>query len=757
MVDVCMTEAQAKRWGLKDATAEEKKNFLIQRRRENELRKRNIELDTIVMSQAIDHMESYIDHKGKKNIKEGLESLLYTDRAELSNTTGLESRMLAINARAHNRLFDMMDELRPTLLDTAKGSVGMKTGKRAENLMVHAIYGDAKGDVKFTKFAKSWADLIEDLRLRFNRAGGDIGKIDDWHLPQHHDEYMIGQAGYDKWYEDIAPLLDLEGMDINPQNAKSLLKRSYDNIVSGGLTKLEPGQYLGNSKVSNRHQESRFFKFKDAESWLKYQSDYTDGTIYSSMMDHVTMISNEIGLMENLGTNPDRSFDILSQIVNKEMGDRNASDFAKKAYANLAGKTNPVNRKFADRSQMARNVTLGLKLPAAMLSALPDTLFNVMTARYNGIPAGKVMTRFISTFSHNSKADRKLASQVWFPMEHMIDEAHAASRYADVTGQGASAHFVSTVMRASGLAPWTVAGKQAFHIEFMGALANHLDDANLQRTLTRYGITPEDVALIRASKKLEIEGGTYLDPETLPQGVAERVVAMVISETKYAVPESDVLVKAVLNQGSRKGEVGGEIIRAVTMLKTFPATIIANHWARAKYGGGGHNWSHRIGYTANMIVGTWILGMAVLQMKEITKGREPISFDNPELWKKAGIQGGIFSLFGDIYNLEARKYGQSFADFLVGPLGGEFNKLLWKGILGTMDDMKAGETDAMALAKSVIGEIPNYVPGQFWYTKLALDRAILDSMRKFGDPQWELKQQQKEVERYKEFGNERLY
>lgn len=746
----CFTKQEKEQYKIKDMTSDQKIALVNSLIKDTKNSKRQSRLQAIVLNKALLKIKFH-----PKGSKAGLKAFLYTDRYEMSGTSGLEAKINAINSNAHNKIYDIMEEFMPR-------KWGLMTNKKSQVNFAKALFGEAVGDTRFTNFAKDWADLIEELKVRFNKAGGAIDSVDDIVLPTHHDENLVGKNGFEEWYKDIEGLIDVEKMDFEGTFTKDVFKSEYDNIVSGGYDRFEPGKYYGKGKMANRHNEKRFFKFKDSESWLKYHEKYSDGTIYTLMMDHVTMISNEIGMMENLGPNPDAGFKFLADTVRKDYSDKNAAAGAEKAWANISGKTSPANRRWADRMQTLRNFEVGIKLPGAALSALPDVIFNGMTARYNGIPAMKTLTRFVSNLGQmiskgESAKARKLASELWQPLEMMLDEAHSAMRFSDVAGHKGSARFASAILRGSGLNAWTVAGKMAFHAEFMSSLAKDFrSNKNMMRTFERYGIDFKDMQAIERSKKMRKGNIDYLDPSALPRNTAEKIVAMVVSETKYAIPEGDALVRSTLNQGTQKGTLGGEILRAGTMFKNFPVTIIANHWARTLNGNGG-NTGEKIGYFSTMMVGTWLLGTTVFQLKEIAKGREPVDWDNKELWLEGAKQAGIASIMGDIMSSDSRGYGGSVADFVAGPIGSDANRILWKGILGSMDDMKKGEAGFNDIVKKTVGGIPNYVPGQMWYTKLIMERAFLDSMRKFGDPKYELKKSKRDAKRKQKFQNERWY
>ena len=432
---------------------------------------------------------------------------------------------------------------------------------------------------------------------------------------------------------------------------------------------------------------------------------------------------------------------------------RNDSQFANKIYANLAGKTAARNLKVADSMDMIRNVVTGLKLGGAQLSALPDVILHAITNQYNNLPAFKSLQRTISDLTNLSGVSqaqrRKLASQLWVPMDHMIESAHSAARYSDVAGHKGSKKFASLILKASGLDAWTVIQKRAFHIEFMGGLANNID--NMAPTLKKYGIMPDDIAKIKASKKIEDRGATFVDPSELPEELAERIVGMVISETKSAVVEGDAFVKAIMNQGERKGDVGGEAIRFAAQFKSFPVSVMANHWLRMMKGRGSIS---RGNYFAQFAIATTLMGAAVIQLKEISKGNTPRDWNDYDFWKDAALQGGATSLLGDIVLGDSRSFGGSLQDFVSGPALATANDILFEGVLGSLDDARKGDKKLRDYVAGATDKTLDQVPS-LWYSKAVMDRYILDEMRRLSDPNFDRKERKKERKRYKELGNKR--
>lgn len=672
----------------------------------------------------------------------GLRALVYTDRFEAAGRSALEAKMHAIQGMAHRKLADMILEFAPTRWSLSRN-------RKYQDDLVRAIFGEQNVSNKMKGFAKAWKQLNRELAERYNRTFAELDP-DELPLPVETDWKLMDEVGtFENWLESIRDLLDFEAMGIAGTEPGTFhgesLRAYYQDVKTNGMSTRTMDNAQSMNSFQRRHANLRFLKFKSADAWLKYSRMYSRETPYSAMMDHVTTISREIAIRETFGPSPGHVFRTLKSSVVQVTGDRNAGDFAQKAYDNVTGALTPVKQKMADTVQSMRNVMTGTKLTGATLSALPDTVFNSMTALYNGIPAWGVIKRFAGTLIHNSKEDQKLAAQLGFILEHAIDRLHATSRFADVAGRNVTSKFAEAVMRGSGLNHWTVAGKQAFHMEFMAALAR-TPTKNMKRAFKRYGITDEDVAIMNASEKIKHEAGEFLDPGKLPPDLAERVIGMVMSETKYAVPEPDAAVQALMNQGLSRGTIAGELFRSGGQFKAFTVSIAMSHMARAFRGFEGST-KGRLGYAGALLLSTSMLGILSLQLKEIARGNKPRDWDSPGLVADGILAGGALSIAGDLLLSDLDRFGQSAADFLAGPLASELNKVVWKGFFGGTRDVITGEKELTELLQRAGSGAVNYVPGQFWYWRLAMDRAILDAARDAVDPTWKKRELQKERRR----------
>jgi hypothetical protein len=135
--------------------------------------------------------------------------------------------------------------------------------------LVYEIRGKSTGNAKARAGAKAWKDVTELLRRRFNDAGGDIGHLDDWGMPQHHSMEKVGKVSKDKWVSDIIGKLDRkyytksDGQLMSDAELTAFLGEAYETIATGGLNKLsETGL-----RISGREPTGKCFPADPFQRW----------------------------------------------------------------------------------------------------------------------------------------------------------------------------------------------------------------------------------------------------------------------------------------------------------------------------------------------------------------------------------------------------------------------------------------------------------------------------------------------------------
>lgn len=451
--------------------------------------KRETVLQTVRLSEAWEKASNH-----EKGAYEGLLSLLSKDRTGLAGYENVEYLQKYYQGLYHSKVADMMQRFRTRAL-------GFYQNEADLNNLIRAIYGEDVGDAQLQGFAKDWLDLIETMRTDFNARGGSIGKNERYLMPQNHDATAIEKAGKDVWKEKILPrldrsqMLDDAGNQLTDDALDEALEYTYETITTRGLNKTQDLSVpmLG-KKLARKHSDRRFLFFKDANSWIEYQRDFGRGDVFTTLTDHIDNLSHDIALMEIMGPSPDTTYKALkSQVEKTQKLQGRKKWFLDAVWANTSGKTNQGELTgLADFMQSTRNVLTASTLGKAFLSAFSDVGFQALTAKYNGLKPFRVVRRHMALMTNEDQ--QVFAVRMGLVAEAMVGRVHAANRYADVYGTGATAKVAEGVMRGSLLSPWTDAGRKAFGMEFSATLAENFGksidelDPSLRRAFTEYGI-----------------------------------------------------------------------------------------------------------------------------------------------------------------------------------------------------------------------------------------------------------------------------
>lgn len=258
-----------------------------------------------------------LDH-GKLSSMEVIDRMVAA-HGDMSGIQSIDSKARGIASIYRGELVDFYTNI--------KGGLGIFTDQELVQKIVRERFGENTGDALAKKISDKMGDVFETMRDRFNRNGGDIGKLDNWGLPQTHNIGKIAKAGKEVWVNKAESLIDTRqyvhenGDYYSQQEIRSLLEYTYDTLSSDGANKIEVGRQAtggGTSKVTNRHGESRVLHFKDAESWLEYQSEFGGMQFVDLVEAHINGLSKDIAMVENLGSNPKTALKILMDAAAKK-------------------------------------------------------------------------------------------------------------------------------------------------------------------------------------------------------------------------------------------------------------------------------------------------------------------------------------------------------------------------------------------------------------------------------------------------------
>ncbi len=683
-----------------------------------------------------------------------------------SNFLSVESRGKATRDYALSQIQEAFEAVDPRFFHLFEDEKGVRD-------LVFEIRGQDTGNIKAKKGAKAWADVTELLRRRFNDAGGDIGYLENWGIPQHHSMEKVGRATREQWVSDVIGKLDRkyyikeDGQLMSDAEVTAFLGEAYNTIATGGLNKLsDSGMRLSGARA-NRGNASRQIHFKDADSYLEYQRQYGDRSLWEVMVGHLEGISKDIALVETYGPNPDHVFRSILDEVTAETATVNPqrtgqvkrmANSTENLYNFISGKTQPIaNPHIAQWSDNIRNWLVASRLGSALLASFSDLGTMYLSAKVTNLQMNQLFRNQLEAMDPTNRTELARSRRAGLAMESLLG---SVNRWAmDNMGPSKARWAATAVMRASGLTAWSDAHKRAYGVTMMGSLGEVVSrspdlrslDGGDFRILKSKGITEQDFSVWKLADQEDWGKGnnTMLTPESIMRipddavkhlGAPERVkfeamrklLGAVAEEVDMAVITPGAREQMITGGGLQRGTWKGELVRSVFLFKSFPISVVMRHWSRAM---GMPSAGGRAAYIGAFIASTTILGALSQQLNDMASGRNPREMtgeDAPKFWLGALLKGGGLGLYGDFLLSDHTRYGGGALASMLGPVAGLVDDVvkLGQGIPLNAVEGKPEQTggDLVKLGKGLI-------PGaNLWYAKAALDHMIFNQLQEYFSP-----------------------
>lgn len=643
-----------------------------------------------------------------------------------------------------------------------KGAMGVFTDKDLVERIVRERFGQDTGDALAKQISDKMGNVFETMRERFNRSGGDIGKLDDWGLPQTHNLEKIAKAGKETWVSQSLNLIDRnkyvkeDGTLYSDKEIKDLLDYAYDTIASDGANKTEIGRQAtggGTSKVTSRHSESRVLHFKDADAWLNYQAEFGGMPFVDLIEAHVNGLSKDIAMVENLGSNPKNAMRILMDAAAKKDYEKGIDhektnktrNRAQVMFDEFSGGNAPQSQVLSNLGLAYRSMNVAAMLGGTTISSIADQATVAKTAWVHGMAYRQVFGELIHQLNPASKADREQARSLGLATEEMLG---SIARWSDdgltsVQGKSevlarVSSNIANQVMRISGLNALTAASKTAFTKMLMdkyGRLTRDKSWADLDEVdrdlLKGTGLSERAWEVMRLADPIEDTKGNQLmssrsiyqipdeklkafgDPKKVRDEVATQLQAHLLDEQGMAVIEAGLRERTWASAGQKKGTPMGEIVKGILQFKSFPTAYLMRHGSRAM---AQPTLRGKVVYAVSLAAMMTLLGGLVVQLKEITNGNNPQPMwdsEDPNVAMKflsaSAVAGGGLSVLGDVVKAGVDPTGRGISDFMVGPLGSDVKAVAGVTVGNAMQWYDGKDTNA---ANEAYKAIKNKIPAQ---------------------------------------------
>ena len=627
----------------------------------------------------------------------------------------------------------------------------------------------------------------KNLLDRKNRAGANIGELESYVVRQRHDPNRLRDAGFDKWYDDIFPLLDkaktFDGIS-DAAKRREFLREAYNHLESGNFQKTssvfgEDGKtdpltaFKGPANLAKKLSGSRVLHFKDGASSFKYAQQYSGKPLSTSVLDGIANDAQSIALMEVLGTNPQA---MLTRLIDEY----NIEGMAKKRLENgmkeLDGTTRAIGAQRtramgldgAAISASMRAIQNMSKLGFATISSFSDiaskaTLLQRETGRsflesYN-IAITDVMKAF------NDKQKQEFAYLLGTGTEAFMGSIH--SRFgADDQLPGRISKAQQIFFKLNGMQFWNSAQKDGLARVLAADLYLNTKKPfssipeSQRQTLALYNIGESELRMFRKLDTKGPDGNDYIfasmidqleDADVDPAAAAmfqrtevtpemrqaykdelrTKLSAYYSDSADAAVPTPGARERNIMNQGTERGTPLGEALRMITQFKSFPITFVTKGLYRQYYGKQAQGKSGALGIV-QLITGMTAMGYVSNATKDILKGREPRDVFTRERafsgLAEALPAGGGLGIYGDFLFGEYNRYGQSLTQTIAGPTFGMIDD-----IAGVYSNMMSGEFSKAA--SQSVNQAFRLIPGQnlFW-AKFGIDYLLLYGLSEATNP-----------------------
>lgn len=667
------------------------------------------------------------------------------------------------------------------LWNSVHGFAGFFENSRGVHDLVKEMFGEDSGNAAAKAGADAWRSVTDELRDRGNSAGMNIGTLDnEWHFPQSHSQPRIANAGLEKWTADTLPQLDRDkyvrpdGRRMSDNEVTEFLRNAYDSIITDGQNKVEPGKgRAGQGITANRQNAHRQIFFKDSESYLAYQGEYGDKSLWSTLTGHIRSISRDIALNETLGPDAEGAFkyfndrtqlDEKRQFPTQKNAVNKAHAFNESLFDTVAGKTQVVNPDVQARWQAWRNMQVASKLGKVILTALGDEAGMSATAYANKVPWSESFAREFKYLNPANATDREIAASAGLGLNSMIGGLNrfGSEDFNLASGQNLSGKareftgkLANGVMHASGAEAMWDARRRALGSVLMSYVGKavseneHFADINQadHGILANKGVTeadwqvwklaePEDWGMKHGAltpksirdipdSKLEALG----DPQDLRRHASTMLLGHILEETGMGVMDTGAREQTRMRFGTTAGTTQGELLRSLMLFKGFSASMMLKHWARAAdMPTAGGAWM----YGARLMVAGTIMGAVASQLRNLAAGKDPQNIAEPQFWGESILRGGGLGFYGEFLYSEATSHDTSLIPALMGPLGTEAEAAWNLTGKAAFQSARGERTDEGAkLIRFARGELPFL---NMWYTQAAMDHVLWNELQEAASP-----------------------
>jgi hypothetical protein len=637
------------------------------------------------------------------------------------------------------------------------------------------------GEPTGVKGAKDIARILKESqnswRLRLNDLGANIGELDDWITRTTHDTEKMAAASKSSrliednrlaWVEYIQTKLNLKRTFPNvndPIEINKILSSIYDSLMTGDHLKYGgTNSIYGTKNVSNRLNASRVLHFKDLQSRQEYNIKFGEPSLQTSVFNVLTSSAKNIVIMQELGTNPQDTFNKILALLKKKyknsdykiVRDLNFENF-QGAFSQIDGSINVIgSQTLAKIGIVVRGTGDMARLGGTLITSFADLAPYMGTTNFQG---RGLLTGLFEAINGLLGGNNRAAMEVLEVVSNSIVVSNRGNVFGDGSDlTGSIGNLRNKFFKWNGLNGWVANLKSSMALgvaKFYGSLSE-TKFFNLEKRernfLTLYGIDEGKWDMLRSIKTLAVDNKRYLTAEgakDISDSVINKYLGRKLSARElrnfkndleltwrnvlndqgtHGTPEPDTQIRAITTMGSIKGTYMGEINRFIMQYKNF-AVSLYKKILRREMDSYGPDESKLIGVSmlaSTLMLGT-IIGYIVLSVKDMLSGRSPRDPKKLSVIMQSFVQGGGGGIYGDFLMSEIQnQYGNGIFETALGPTASDIKKFI--DMVKTMNEPKKAGKKFLELAE---GHTPFI---NLYYTKAAYDYLIGYQIKEYLDP-----------------------
>jgi len=696
------------------------------------------------------------------------------------------------------------DAIRKAMMNQARGKLltrlnkipgGMDLFKSKANeadLAKEMELPGSTGNKKIQEVAKEVKAIYEEYRNLLNSVGADIKFMPNYIAKQKHNaEKMSSPTGSfykdqklkldliknnpgkerlterlyaisrERWKTFIRPLLDEEKTFKDVDDQDRFLNSVYDNILEGHhgrpfVTDPEsarqfrvpsPGNYakkLGSERVLHFKQ--------DGESTLAYIRRYGDGSMQQSIINTVTKMGSDYGLISKMGTNPMAMFFRMVRHIKDNYSDEDGnlskglSAKIDKARIQMGHLMNEYARPW---KSLGGKMLQGLTIYDMMKSLSLVTLKSIPDLAIRGSKMTEYGDSYLTTYRNFIKdffGEQKKQNVAISDLTHAWSNSVLANFYSRAQGIDSPFHAAGKMQqmffKLNGLTHWDNmmrSGGVGSIARALGRVKNteweSLPDS-VRRNLSNYGILKDEWDMTRKAPVNTPIVNNVITPDS-SLNVSRELIARSLGKADEELSDFEenqfrnklnlkwstffqnelddlqiqpgIATTAALVGQDKSNNPAGAIRRLVAMYKHFSVEATKRTLGRMIYGQGAENIRDAIFngkgsrmQLLNFMVHSMVLSYIGLTAAAIAQGKTPPVLSDPKTFLDVFLDSGALGMYGSMLSGDYSKYGSNFIADLTGPVGRSVNTMA-KLISQGKDDSLQGKIPFTR--KSVVHDI----------------------------------------------------